>query len=79
MTRAGSLPFAIAVVLFAIFLGNVIVGSMRRGVLLNDVGEMLALFGACVFFVFAVLIREREAAQTNPKKGGKTDDREFQA
>jgi hypothetical protein len=78
MKRAGSLPFAIAGVLFAIFLGNVILGSMRSGVLLNDVGEMLALFGACVFFVFAVLIREREAAQTNLQKGGEPDDRECQ-
>jgi hypothetical protein len=78
MKRAGSLPFAIAGILFAIYLGNVILGSMRAGVFLKDVGEMIVLFGACVFFVVAVLIRERAAAQTNSKKGGEPDDREFE-
>lgn len=44
--------------LFAIFLLNVVIGSAGGRPFLGDVGEMLALFAACLAFVAAILKRE---------------------
>lgn len=57
--------FMIALLLFAVFAVNVILGSAHQPVFMSDVAEMLTLFGACIFFVVAVLIRERETNSTN--------------
>lgn len=62
--RKESAFFAIALLLFAVFAANVTLGSARQPVFMNDVEEMLTLFGACIFFVVAVLILEREKNST---------------
>jgi hypothetical protein len=63
--RKESIFFAIALLLFGVFAANVILGSARQPVFMNDVSEMLTLFGACIFFVVAVLILERDKNSTN--------------
>jgi hypothetical protein len=63
--RKESIFFAIAALLFSVFAANVILGSARQPVFMSDVSEMLTLFGACIFFVVAVLILEREKNSTN--------------
>ncbi|TCD13168.1 hypothetical protein [Oricola cellulosilytica] len=75
MKLGEKLAFVVASILFAIFLTNVILGAARFGVVLSDVGEMLALFGACIFFVIAVLgleRRQRESGRTISNQGGDT-------
>lgn len=57
----------IAAILFAIFAADVIIGSTGGKVFLSDVGEMLMLLGASVFFVAAILKRE---AVRNKRDGG---------
>lgn len=67
--------FAIALLLFAAFSVNIFLGAARIPVFLGDVAEMLALFGACVFFVIAVLRLENRggaAGQSITRKGGDT-------
>ncbi|WP_205853281.1 hypothetical protein [Zhengella mangrovi] len=64
-----------AVGLFAVFLLNVTLGAARFGAFLSDVGEMLVLFGCCIFFVIAILgleRRAREAGREVSKQGGET-------
>ena len=46
--------------LFAVFIANVVIGATGGTIFLTDVGEMLLLFAASVFFVAAVLKREAE-------------------
>jgi hypothetical protein len=50
-----------ALICFAVFFGNVAAGAAGAGVYLGDVGEMLALLSAAVFFVIGVLMREAAA------------------
>lgn len=57
----------IAAVLFGVFAANIGLGSMGRQVFLGDVGEMLVLLAASIFFVAAIL--KREAARQE-KDGG---------
>lgn len=57
----------IATILFGIFAVNVGFGSFGGEVFLGDVGEMLVLFAASIFFVAAIL--KREAAR-KAKDGG---------
>ncbi|SDW22341.1 hypothetical protein SAMN05444358_101256 [Ruegeria halocynthiae] len=47
-----------AVALFAVFVVNVALGALSSSPFLGDVGEMLVLFAASIFFVVAVLRRE---------------------
>ncbi|KIC42155.1 hypothetical protein RA27_01785 [Ruegeria sp. ANG-R] len=51
----------IAVVLFAIFVVNVVLGALSGSPFLGDIGEMLMLFAASIAFVVAVLRREEAA------------------
>ena len=67
MKRVEGVAFAIAGILFAVFLVNIILGAARIGVILGDVGEMLTLFGASIFFVIAVLGLERKKRDSGPK------------
>ena len=46
-------------VVFLVFFSNVVAGAAGLGVFLSDVGEMLTLFAACIFFVLAMLAYER--------------------
>jgi hypothetical protein len=69
------LALGIAVILFGIYFVNVALGAARIGVILNDVGEMLVLFSASIFFVIAVLGLERKARASGPtvsKQGGES-------
>ncbi len=65
----------VGAVLFAIFIGNVVIGAFGGTQFLDDVREMLVLFAASLAFV--VLILQREAAaksnenDMNEPKGGK--------
>ena len=58
MTGHGKLPLAAALICFLVYFGNVAAGAAGAGVYLSDVGEMLMLFAASVFFVIGVLILE---------------------
>ena len=57
---------ALALLLFAIFGSNVILGSMGMGGFLGDVSEMLILLAASITFVAAIL--QKEAAEKETKK-----------
>ncbi|MCY4311567.1 MAG: hypothetical protein OXC54_09710 [Rhodospirillaceae bacterium] len=46
------------VVVFSIFLANVVTWTLGATAFLSDVGEMLLLFAACIAFVILVLQRE---------------------
>lgn len=50
----------IAGIAFAIFVANVVLGAADSTMFLNDVGEMIVLFIASIFFVVAILKRESE-------------------
>ncbi|NND92946.1 MAG: hypothetical protein HKN42_18965 [Granulosicoccus sp.] len=49
----------VSVVLFAGFVGNVLLGSMTGKPLLGNIGELLLLIGVSVSFVAAILSAER--------------------
>lgn len=68
MKRAEQICFALAGTAFALFVGNIALGAARAGVILGDVGEMLTLLAACLFFVIAVLVRERRAQRAGPNR-----------
>jgi len=53
----------LALLLFAAFAANVVLGSMGMGRFLGDVSEMLVLLAASIAFVAAIL--KREAAEKN--------------
>ncbi len=53
----------LALLLFAAFAANVVLGSMGMGRFLGDVSEMLVLLAASITFVAAIL--KREAAEKN--------------
>ena len=57
---------ALALLLFAIFGSNVILGSMGMGGFLGDVSEMLILLAASITFVAAIL--QKETAEKETKK-----------
>ena len=61
MTRRGTLPLILALICFIAFFSNVALGAARMGVVLGDIGEMLMLFAAAVFFVIGVLQREADS------------------
>lgn len=48
----------LAVVLFAIFVLNVVLGALMDSAFTGDVGEMLILFAASIAFTVAILKRE---------------------
>lgn len=73
--RGNGIAFAIAGILFAVFLVNVLLGAFRIGAVLSDVFEMVVLFGASIFFVIAVLGLERSESDSGPnvsKQGGES-------
>lgn len=55
----------LALLLFATFSANVVMGSMGLGGFLGDVSEMLTLFAATIFFVAVIL--QKEAADKKSK------------
>ena len=78
MRNSGNFALGVALALFAAFLINVTLGAMQFGAVLNDVGEMLLLFSACIFFVVAILGLERReksrlrASRKSTEQGGET-------
>lgn len=55
---AGRLPLSGALILFVIFLINVIAGAFGANRFFGDVFEMLTLFASVILFVVGVLDRE---------------------
>ncbi len=53
-----------AIVLFLVYVGNVVIGAFDGSPFLGDIGEMLTLFAASIAFVVAVLRREEAAKKT---------------
>ncbi len=53
--------FALAALLFLAFVGNVVSGSIDGSAILNNVQEMLLLFGAAISFSAAILVAEEKA------------------
>ncbi|WP_176445055.1 hypothetical protein [Maliponia aquimaris] len=51
----------ISALLFAGFVGDVVLGALTGKPVLSDVQSMLMLFGASIAFVVAILRRERLA------------------
>ncbi|MDJ0820823.1 MAG: hypothetical protein QNJ09_03300 [Paracoccaceae bacterium] len=58
---------AAAIVTFALFAGNVALGAFAGNAVLGDVGEMVVLLAASIFFVVAIL--KREADRKNKTDG----------
>ncbi len=58
------MTLGIASLLFAAFVGNVLLGATTGAPILGDLGEMVVLFIASGFFVAGILGREREAIQS---------------
>ncbi|NVO58021.1 hypothetical protein HW561_19680 [Rhodobacteraceae bacterium B1Z28] len=56
----------LALLLFAVFGTNVVLGSMGMGGFLGDVSEMLILLAATIAFVAAIL--QKEAAEKRSKE-----------
>ena len=54
---------AIAAVLFAVFVVDVVMGALADASYLNDVQEMLMLFAASIAFVAAIIRREKRSKQ----------------
>ena len=51
----------LATAFFGVYIANVLMGALAASPVLGDVGEMLVLFAASVFFVVAILRREKAA------------------
>lgn len=63
----------IAAAFFAVFLANVVIGSMGLPVFLTDVQEMLVLWAATIAFVVAILQREARETARNAAAPGTPD------
>ena len=59
------MALAIATVLFAVFVGNVVLGATTGSTFLGDVQEMLLLFAASIAFVAAILRSEARSKEEN--------------
>lgn len=55
---------ALSIVFFAVFVTNVLMGSMNNQAFLSDVQEMLLMAAAAVAFVIAILKAEKKANQS---------------
>ena len=55
----------ISFLVFGVFILNVTLGAIAETTILGDVGEMLVLFVATIFFVVAIL--KKEAGAKNEK------------
>lgn len=56
---------AISAIVFAVYFANVLLGAFASNAFLGDVGEMLVLFVATIFFVVAILKREADRDEKN--------------
>lgn len=54
------MALALAILSFAAFAANVVLGASGMGAPLGDVGEMLVLLTASAFFVVAILKKETD-------------------
>ncbi|MEM9317450.1 MAG: hypothetical protein AAGA70_00385 [Pseudomonadota bacterium] len=55
------MAFLVSAILLVVFVANVSFGAVNGDPVLNNVTEMLILFGAAIAFVAAILKREAEA------------------
>lgn len=53
----------VAIILFGLYVGNVVLGAVSGAPILDDVQEMVLLFAAAIAFTAAIL--QREAAEKN--------------
>lgn len=74
MSGRGTPALVIALICFLVYFANVAIGGAGGTVFLSDVGEMLTLLAASIFFVIGVLLREaaaaRDASKNDPKTNG---------
>lgn len=56
---------ALSIILFAVFVGNVLMGSMSSQPFLTDIQEMLLMAAAAVAFVIAILRAEKKAMESD--------------
>ncbi|HEY5633830.1 MAG TPA: hypothetical protein VIT02_08710 [Burkholderiaceae bacterium] len=60
---AGSFSLGLSLLIFCVYFLNVLVGGpMGRKPFMSDVGEMLTLFAAVIFFVAGTICREAQGA-----------------
>lgn len=57
-----------AMIVFLVYFANVAAGALLDRVILGDVGEMLVLLAASIFFVIAIVKKEADRTKS---KGGK--------
>jgi hypothetical protein len=68
------MPFLLAAILLAAFIGNVILGATSNSAILGNVGEMLVLLTASIMFVTGILKKEADAIAAAAKaEPGVTD------
>jgi hypothetical protein len=65
----------LAVVLFGLYVANVVLGALAGNAFMGDVAEMISLFAASIAFTIAILKREtaerrRKSEEENILKGG---------
>lgn len=72
----GNVALGLSLLIFGIFFFNVLLGGpLGRKPWMSDVGEMLTLFTAVIFFVAGTLAREAQAkAQESPERDESTAD-----
>ena len=54
---------AVAIVLFAAYVADVVMGGLAGISILSDVQEMLMLFAATIAFVAVILAREKQSKE----------------
>lgn len=60
---AGSFSLGLSLLIFCVYFLNVLVGGpMGRKPFMSDVGEMLTLFAAVIFFVAGTICREAQGS-----------------
>ena len=60
--RLGNVALGLSLLTFALYFANVLIGGpLGKRPWMSDVGEMLTLFVAVIFFVAGTLAREEEA------------------
>ncbi len=56
---------AASILVFVVYFTNVALGAFMGNAFLGDVGEMLVLFTAAIFFVVAILQKEADRKRKN--------------
>ncbi len=70
MDKLGRYAALACALTFGCFVANVSAGAFFQASFLSDIGEMLMLFAASVFFVVLILVRERQALESPADQTG---------